>query len=53
VKASVKLKRNDKAMGSSDDEQRDSRSRLRFWRRDGEANDSSNDNDDDGSGHDR
>ena len=35
VKASVKLKRNDKAIGS-DDEQRESRSRLRFWRRDGE-----------------
>jgi hypothetical protein len=51
VKASVKLKRNDKAMGS-EDEQRDSRSRLRFWRRDGEGNDSSNDNDDEG-GHDR
>jgi hypothetical protein len=51
VKASVKLKRNDKAIGS-EDEQRDSRSRLRFWRRDGEGNDSSNDNDDEG-GHDR
>lgn len=56
VKASVKLKRSDKAMGSErpvpDDEQRDSRSRLRFWRRDGEAADTGNDNDDDG-GHDR
>jgi hypothetical protein len=51
VKASVKLKRNDKAMGS-EDEQRDSRSRLRFWRREGEPADSSNDNDDEG-GHDR
>jgi hypothetical protein len=31
VKASVRLKKNDKAMGS--DDERDSRSRLRFWRR--------------------
>jgi hypothetical protein len=31
VKASVRLKKNDKAMGEDD---RDSRSRLRFWRRD-------------------
>jgi hypothetical protein len=34
VKASVRLKKNDKAMANGDDE-RDSRSRLRFWRRDG------------------
>ncbi len=41
VKASVRLKRNDKAMGEKDAprdkdeaEGRDSRSRLRFWRRD-------------------
>jgi len=51
VKASVKLKRNDKAIGS-DDEQRDSRSRLRFWRRDGEPSDGSADEDDNG-GHDK
>ncbi|HEY5950369.1 MAG TPA: hypothetical protein VIV40_32985 [Kofleriaceae bacterium] len=51
VKASVKLKRNDKAIG--DDEQRDSRSRLRFWRRDGgDATDNANDDDDNG-GHDK
>ncbi len=51
VKASVKLKRNDKQFGS-DDEQRDNRSRLRFWRRDGDTADTGNDNDDEG-GHDR
>ena len=48
VKASVKLKRNDKAIGSSDDEQRDSRSRLRFWRREGEQGDGGDDGDDNG-----
>jgi hypothetical protein len=32
VKASVRLKKNDKAMANGDEE-RDSRSRLRFWRR--------------------
>jgi hypothetical protein len=48
VKASVKLKRNDKAIGSSDDEQRDSRSRLRFWRREGEPGDGGDDGDDNG-----
>jgi hypothetical protein len=38
VKASVRLKRNDAAIAKEDDQQqRDSRSRLRFWRRDGEA----------------
>ena len=56
VKASVKLKRNDKAMGSTptanDDEQRDSRSRLRFWRRDGDQADPT-DPDDDNGGHDK
>ncbi len=51
VKASVKLKRNDKQFGS-EDEQRENRSRLRFWRRDGEGPDTGNDNDDEG-GHDR
>ena len=34
VKASVRLKKSDAAMGKDDDQQRDSRSRLRFWRRD-------------------
>ncbi len=61
VKASVRLKRSDKAMGSEDGEQRDSRSRLRFWRRDeerGEASDkpgngNGNGDDDDSGGHDR
>jgi hypothetical protein len=38
VKASVRLKKNDKAIGS-EEEQRESRSRLRFWRRDGEDGD--------------
>jgi hypothetical protein len=53
VKASVRLKRNDKAMGPADaDEPRDSRSRLRFWRRDGEPSDGSSDDDESG-GHDR
>jgi hypothetical protein len=61
VKASVRLKRNDEAVGrdkahneksaeqrSDKDEEagRDSRSRLRFWRRDGEdANDEGEDHD--------
>ena len=55
VKASVKLKRNDKAIGN-DDEQRDSRSRLRFWRRDGEPGGEDgpgNGGDDEDGGHDR
>jgi hypothetical protein len=54
VKASVKLKRNDKAIGSEKDaeDSRDSRSRLRFWRRDGESSDGGGD-DDEGGGHDR
>jgi hypothetical protein len=55
VKASVKLKRNDKAIGS-EDEPREGRSRLRFWRRDdgSDPRDGSDrdDSDDDG-GHDR
>jgi hypothetical protein len=34
VKASVRLKKNDAQVGKDDDHQRDSRSRLRFWRRD-------------------
>jgi hypothetical protein len=33
VKASVRLKKNERAMSSEDDTSRDSRSRLRFWRR--------------------
>jgi hypothetical protein len=67
VKASVRLKRNDKAMGADeapadaskdapkDTDARDSRSRLRFWRRDGEPTNGGvePDDDDDGSGHDR
>ena len=36
VKASVRLKRNDKVVEDTDAD-RDSKSRLRFWRRDGEA----------------
>jgi hypothetical protein len=59
VKASVKLKKNDKQMGSDKDKDKDkekedagdNRSRLRFWRRDGEAAEPSDDEDD--SGHDR
>jgi hypothetical protein len=46
VKASVRLKRNDKPVTDKDKDDsdgRDSRSRLRFWRRDGEA---ANDDDD-------
>lgn len=65
VKASVRLKRSDKAMGAEDGDQRDSRSRLRFWRRDdergepsdkpgnGNGNDSDSDDDDGSGGHDR
>jgi hypothetical protein len=54
VKASVKVKRNDKTVDESDKD-RDSRSRLRFWRRDGEAGNGNGDgNDDEGDGgHDR
>ena len=52
VKASVKLKRNDKAI-TSDDEQRDSRSRLRFWRREGEGGEPDDGDDDDNGGHDK
>jgi hypothetical protein len=57
VKASVKLKKNDKAIGSEPkaedaDKDRDSRSRLRFWRRDGEGGGEGGDDGDD-SGHDR
>jgi hypothetical protein len=57
VKASVKLKRNDKAMGSEEEGQRESKPRLRFWRRDdgqgdpGEPRDRNGDDDEDG--HDR
>ena len=49
VKASVRLKRNDRpgAPNAQDDDQRDSRSRLRFWRRDEEGRD------DDDTGHDK
>ena len=40
VKASVRLKKNDKAMEKDDSDGRDSRSRLRFWRREnGEPSD--------------
>lgn len=56
VKASVKVKRNDKAMGSDNaesDKDRDSRSRLRFWRRDGEPSNGNGGEDDDEGGHDR
>jgi hypothetical protein len=58
VKASVKLKKNDKAIGSEPkaaedaDKDRDSRSRLRFWRREGEPGGEGGDDGDD-SGHDR
>lgn len=55
VKASVKVKRNDKTVDETDKD-RESRSRLRFWRRDGEAsngNGSGNGDDDDEGGHDR
>jgi hypothetical protein len=55
VKASVKVKRNDKAVGAEEvDKERDSRSRLRFWKRDGEAsNGNANGDDDDEGGPDR
>lgn len=55
VKASVRLKRSDKAMGSDDGEPRDSRSRLRFWRRDDDRSEPGDRNggDDEGGGHDR
>jgi hypothetical protein len=49
VKASVRLKKNEKAM-SSEDDARDGRSRLRFWRRDDEHG---GDKDGDDSGHDK
>jgi len=66
VKASVRLKRNDKAIGSDEkdkdkkpddkdangDKDRDSRSRLRFWRREGENTVVDHD-EDEGDGHDR
>ena len=54
VKASVRVKRNDKAMGAEngdDPDQRDSRSRLRFWRRDDEQGEPNDGGDDEG--HDR
>src|SRR4051812_9362616 len=58
VKASVRLKRADE--GKSDKEgERESRSRLRFWRRDGEPGEGGGSDDDDndggggGGGHDR
>lgn len=56
VKASVRLKRNDKAMGEKDTSRgekdegegsRDSRSRLRFWRRDESPDRPEDDSDDD------
>lgn len=58
VKASVKVKRNDKAVGADtpegSDKDRDSRSRLRFWRRDGEAsNGNANGDEEDEGGPDR
>ena len=54
VKASVKLKRNDKAMGNEEGDAREStgRSRLRFWRRDEESSGDGGNGDDNG-GHDR
>jgi hypothetical protein len=51
VKASVRLKRSDKAMGA-DDEQRDKGSRLRFWRRDDDSGEPRDDGDNNG-GHDK
>lgn len=51
VKASVKVKRNDKPYPTADDasdKDRDSRSRLRFWRRDGEAANGNGEDDDEG-----
>jgi len=68
VKASVRLKRNDKAFGEDappeskdrdkdrEPETRDSRSRLRFWKREGETTNSGVEpigGDDDEGGHDR
>jgi hypothetical protein len=68
VKASVRLKRNDKVVGSDepapadpdlrdprdkDARERDSRSRLRFWRRDGENTVVEGSEADDEDGHDR
>lgn len=68
VKASVKVKKNDKAWGSdatppkeaapaekdaTGEKERDSRSRLRFWRREGENTVVDHDPDDEGDGHDR
>ena len=56
VKASVKVKRNDKAIGADEvasDKDRDSRSRLRFWRREGENTVVDHGEDDEGEGHDR
>lgn len=69
VKASVRLKRNDKPMGGDDkadkadkaaadkpdagDRDRDSRSRLRFWRREGENTVVDNAEDGEDDGHDR
>ena len=58
VKASVRVKRNDKPLGADDKdasgEGRDSRSRLRFWKREGEntAVDPLDDDEDEG-GHDK
>lgn len=49
VKASVKVKRNDKPFPPDEsDKDRDSRSRLRFWRRDGEAANGNGDDDEGG-----
>jgi len=69
VKATVKVKKNDKAWGSdaapppketaptekdpNGDKERDSRSRLRFWRREGENTVVDPGEDDEGDGHDR
>ena len=51
VKASVRLKRNDRPDDKDGKDAKDSSSRLRFWRRDGETSD--DDGDDSGGGHDR
>jgi hypothetical protein len=64
VKASVKLKKNDKVVGGEkdkdardakdeSDKDRESRSRLRFWRREGEAGGEGGDDGEDDGGHDR
>jgi hypothetical protein len=64
VKASVKLKKNDKVVGGEkdkdardakdeSDKDRESRSRLRFWRREGEAGGEGGDDGQDDGGHDR